>query len=869
MRVPTHFSKVRLFSIVLVIMISLSSIPFFMSGTAGSEIDLEVPTRANGPVVNRSTVEITLIEGFSQIVDNYFNATGYGQDDLFYDPNYDWDEVPYPHNAFEVEYPDGLDLTNTPIKVIVTYDPDNTAFGKVTIDDNGWIDWNSRLYHKEWYVVTITARNKTGSSEAQIRFKVNNINDRPQVISDKDFFSIAFNEDSSYVGINKDHDSPDVIFGDLKDPFDVLTFTCTPVNDLAENVTVELVEDGSYIKFTSEEDWSCPYVPTEHRLKGGNYPDFQDYFCYFMINCWDDSGSFVQERYQRFYVYVGPVNDAPVLAALDVFEVDEDTLANIQFEATDLDEDRDQTITYYTNATTSIYEVTQEQIEFQDEFFWDRETGNLQFMTSNDLVGSYQIEAYVQDTFTEGGRPDYPVTPYKIYQNFTLKVLNVNDAPIARIDQPISTFTYNTSSLIEFNATRTIDVDISHGDILNYTWKRNGNIFGYGALFFQTIDSEGTYNITVNVTDLDGEYSLTWLNIDVEKARIPGEIFWNKDLERDYNDNTTAIVISKTQKEVNLYNGGPNSIDITSVEGSQKGPLYKIQIKFQKELEFLYTEEITQEPKLDLYFLTPEFVESPVILDPQDALDYQFPVPFSDTRYARLEYNLRGPTATYPPSIIALDTIRMLDDRMGVEITLTFVQMDDLGIGSDFQLYAVAEMKTIIKNVDGQTLERLDSWDSSGVNTMPPVITDAQDVDEYVNGDNGIPAIVWIMLVFLLVVIVVIVVVVLILVRRKKKNEPVLEVKHQPEQSVEESIFGDPVEQQPQYPDAQQMYGQTIDQPGEQLPPGQVQEQAGLPPATSVPAQEPGKQLPPAQLQGQTPAGPPPAQPVAAQQPSQ
>lgn len=865
MWVPPNRTRFRPVTALFLVLILASFFPFLSLGN-GMQISDNIPTRdEEGPIVNRSVVEITLHEGYGQLESSYLNATGFGAEDIFYDPNYEWkegDDIPYPLKAFEARYPSGFNSDNTPIEIsIVTYYLD-TNFGMVTITENRE-DWNTRLYSGDWFEITLIGRNRTGESEATLKIRVLNVNDRPTRISDKDYFSIKMPEDGSYIGINKDHDMINEIFGDNKDPFDTLTYTYEIVNDLAENITVELTPNGSFVKFIPEENWSCPYLPNNQRLKGRNIGGYMQKFAVFRFNCSDQDGKYVRDE---LYVYVEPINDVPEMEPTGEVNALEDELVSIQLEGTDID--IDQTLVYGTNLTTSIYEETQEQIEFQEEYFWDSQTGLMEFMTNNDLVGSYRVMAYVQDKSTEPGRPDYPPTPYRIYQNFTLNVINVNDDPLARLDQPISTFVYNTSSVIEFNASRSSDIDLVHGDELNYTWTKDGEVLGYGKLIYRTISEVGEYNITVNVTDKEGAYSVAWVNIEVEKARVPGEIFQGKDMERTHTDNNTAIVISRKaqgDREVTLFEGGPYALDVSSVRGTKNGAIYKVRVMFGEELDFLFTEEITQEPKLELYFLTPDFNETRVELNPQKALDYEFPVPFSNVRYTRLEFDLKGPSATYPPSIVPLDTIRMLDDGMGVEITLTVVEMDDLGIKPDFDLYAVAQMKTTIKDVNGVTLEVLNSWDSTGLNTEEPVITDATEVDD--NGGDGsdFPIGVVIIIVLMLIVVAAIIAVLVFLMKGKKEGEEEPAAPAQPQQSVEDEIFGGPVDSYRQYPDAQQMYGQTTGQQQQGLPqPEQAgQQQQGLPPAQSPVENQP--QAAPAPDQ----QAPPQAQPADAQQTGQ
>lgn len=823
--------KKQILSLLLVMVLSLT-VPTFID--EGNTVKAEGPaTRANGPIVNLSQVDIVLYEGYGQIVEKYFNGTGYGTYDLFYDPNDEWDQVPYPNKPFEVEYPSSYTDDNTPVKVKIERDPFAPAlFGKVTITENVQ-NWNNIIYGQEWYVITIIARNGTGSSTAEVRFKVYDVNDRPERISDRDFFSIEMDEDTSFSGINGDNDPPNLIFGDPKDPFDIVTYSYEPMNELATHIAVEMGSDGSYITFTPEENWACPYIPSqppELRLQGPNYkkPDPEiDYFAYFRINCSDDAGLYLPPNEQDFYVYVGPVNDPPEMEDQTDLTFMQDELAVIDLSATDLDLDWEQELVFGTNLTTSIYDLNQEQIEFQEEYIWEKETGHIEFMTSNDLVGIYPVSAFVQDKSSVSGRPDYPATPYKVWGNFTLNIENINDGPRALIDQPLSTFVYNTSSMIEFNALRSLDIDITHGDILNYTWTANGNIIGYGPKFYNTLPNEGTYNITVNVTDLEGLSSEDFVDINVVKARIPGEIFIGQDIDRGYTDNNTAIVIRRTTDEINLIRGGQYGLDIASIEGKRSGAVYSIRIDFTTQLDFLYTSEIQQDPILELYFLTSEFEEATVEMDPASALDYMYPLPPSNVRYKRLKYDLRGPTALSPSEIIPLDTIRILDTGMGVEITLTVVEMDDLGIKPDFELYAVASMDTVTKDVNGQLLEQYKSWDSTGLNTKDPIVDDATDAPTGNENGDGL-GILWVIIIILVIIIIIVVAIVIVfLITRKKDEEPdQVMVPAQVEQSVDEMVFGDA---QQQYPDAQQMYGQPAQQTGE-LPQGQpAQQPEGLP----------------------------------------
>ncbi|MGA1873283.1 MAG: hypothetical protein ACMUHY_06385, partial [Thermoplasmatota archaeon] len=287
------------YGISIALLVALSGIIVF--DVDDTTVTAKEPARGEGPVVNRSVVEITLYEDFEEFSGQFFYGTGKGSMDIFFDPNYNWKEgeIPYPHKAFEVNYPWGYDKYNTPIEVKFVTSHYDTSFATATVACQD-PDFNSYIYGKDHYKITVTAWNSTGSSTAELWFQVLNVNDPPTLISEKDFFSIEMDEDSYYDGINKDNDQLDEIFGDLKDPDETLLYTYEPMNDLADpaNITIDLDPDGSSIIFTPMPDWACPYVPSQDRLKGKNYRPggdltWSDFFAHFRFNCSDLEGAYV------------------------------------------------------------------------------------------------------------------------------------------------------------------------------------------------------------------------------------------------------------------------------------------------------------------------------------------------------------------------------------------------------------------------------------------------------------------------------------------------------------------------------------------------------------------------------------------------
>ncbi len=824
-----------------------------------------VPGRlGNGPLINRTVITVDyLYEDFAEITD-FIYMTGKGApNDVFFDPNYQWkeggsknDDLPYGVYAFTATYPEPYDDQTSPIKLNIIHYYQDTNFGLVTLQKARNADFNYEVYGEEYFIVKLTANNRSGTSEAEVRFKVLPVNDRPERISDKDFFSIWLNEDGTYYGINKKNEEPNLVFGDKRDPFDVITYVFTPMNDLANNITVTMRTNGTGVLFAPKADFCCQYLPLDQRLKGVNYgKDWGKFFAHFVLNVSDQDGLYVLAP---LYVYVAPQNDLPIMEALGTVKVKEDAICTIQFKGSDLDLPYEQELVFGTNATDAIYDRSGVQVIYQAEYLWKRELGLLKFRTDNSMVGDYLVSAYTRDRSTrENGAPyDYPNSPSPIYSNFTLSIVNENDPPKAWIDEPVSTFDYNTSSAIVFNASRSTDMDQVHGDVLNFTWSINGGPLGYGMVLYRTIEKEGTYNITLNVTD-GLEWSLAYVNIIVKKAKVLGEIFEGKDLTRSYEDNSSAIVIWKNQERTKITRGGQHSLELTSISGRREGAIYKMNVMFAEPLQFLFTDDVRNEPKLQIFFLKPDFVETQVIIDQQTAASYDFPVPSGGFRYGRMEFDLSVPQTTYPTQAQDIKPrIRTLDNKMGVEITLTIVELDIMNVKPDFVLYAIAEMKTTIKTSSGTLEDLVTTWDSAAHGTKMPQVTGTIDRPDDDDEGKGKGLIILIAGSAALIIILVIIGLVLFLfVFRKKEEQP--KMTFQPEQTVDEMVFGARDDQYAQRPTGPGYAGAP-------LPAGGALTSAP-PPAEQVMPAPAMEQLPPVQVQlppEQTPAEPPQALPA-------
>ena len=94
---------------------SMTALLFIFSGfiiVTGDDapVDAVDPVRNVGPVVNRTTVTVTLYEGFEEFSGEYFFGTGRGSLDLFYDPTYNWKAVSADPGAFAHNAPYALEL---------------------------------------------------------------------------------------------------------------------------------------------------------------------------------------------------------------------------------------------------------------------------------------------------------------------------------------------------------------------------------------------------------------------------------------------------------------------------------------------------------------------------------------------------------------------------------------------------------------------------------------------------------------------------------------------------------------------------------------------------------------------------------------
>ena len=579
-------------------------------------------------------------------------------------------------------------------------------------------------------------------------------------------------EDSSFIGVNMEHQQINELVYDRYDPYDELIYSIDPINSLAENITVTLEEDGSNISWVPKEDWACPYVKKSNRLRGRD----NETYAQFRFNVSDQAGGVYLS--DSFWVYVTPVNDEPSMENPPYFRFNEGEEVFIDMEATDPDLGWEQSLRFSTNLTDAVYEVTGVQLIFVDGYDFDTDKGIIRFPTDNELVGIIPLEARVRDV-AQVPHSDYQATPYPVYSNFTLEISNVNTPPTAVMDSPISSMKYNTTGEIEFNASRSRDNDMIHGQTLNYTWLLDGEIIGYGSELKRIIGEEGKYNVTLNVTD--GEYySEEWRYIDVYRTIIPGEKFKQTDIDRGYENDEMEdpIVVYRSEKETSILKGGEYSLDLISIKGGLEGAKYKITATFQEELDFLYT-QTKQDPILKVYFMKPSFEEDPPILNIETISNDNFQSPPNSHVYQVIEIDLRQEQIIRPIINEVNPQFRILSNDRGIELSLTVVEMDYMGVEPDFELFATARLKTTKEINEGTTIF-YESWDTTGYNSKPPQTEPTKYIEPDDNKEDSNLGLIIAIIVAVLIILVVIVVVIMVIIKgssasKEEEKEPVEE----------------------------------------------------------------------------------------------
>ncbi len=101
-------------------------------------------------------------------------------------------------------------------------------------------------------------------------------------------------------------------------------------------------------------------------------------------------------------------------------------------------------------------------------------------------------------------------------QDFTVNIDSVgNQAPVARTSGPYSAM---IGAAVQFDASSSTDAD---GSIASYSWSFGDGSTGTGVKPTHSYSSQGTYNVTLTVTDNDNAVDSVMTNVDINPANQP------------------------------------------------------------------------------------------------------------------------------------------------------------------------------------------------------------------------------------------------------------------------------------------------------------------------------------------------------------
>ncbi len=231
-------------------------------------------------------------------------------------------------------------------------------------------------------------------------------------------------------------------------------------------------------------------------------------------------------------VNITPINDPPVLIRpidyTDLAAMHEDHFVNITFEATDATDKYCDPIYYSTDILEKIPLLGADPEKYQFQF--SGATGNLSFLPDNDLVGEHEVNITATD---EGTIAPVGLSTTK---EFKLHILNVNDAPIARITKPKNNAKFNTSSPINVSGENSTDDDIRYGDIIEYYWYLDSedNLKAYRkepTVELEPIKKSGKHSLILIVKDSSEKVGRT--NITIWVISLVGDLPGGEDTDED------------------------------------------------------------------------------------------------------------------------------------------------------------------------------------------------------------------------------------------------------------------------------------------------------------------------------------------------
>lgn len=674
----------RILRLILCATVVLAFLPSF-SPTSGTPTGMAGTRAGGGPVVNQSVIKKTFLENFGFPE----SERGYVEGDrvinlsrVFYDPH-------HTISQYLVDYPPEFTERNAPILCDIINSP-GPRFGYVSLYTSpGGVNFNSRVYQwyygKSRYNLTITAVNATGASSAILSLYIEDINDPPVINESYSFYEARIMEDN----ISESYDLTK-LFYDKYDPWDTqyLTFSYSFRDEnYSRFLEITILESG-IIRIVPAKDWNG--------------------YTRVLFTATDPGGLSASKE---LIITVVGVNDPPVFPPVPDVYVNEGEKCELHFNASDpADGDL---ITYSTNILSVIT-----PLNFGYNYTFHRYFGILSFETDNDLVGVYPVWVRADD-----GNGSY------VQRDFTIYILNMNQPPSARIVSPGDGDTYGSLDNITLRGVVT-DPDIIHNDTHNFTWYLDDEtLLGYGPVLNVTISEPGYHNITLVVTDSGGEESTDRVRIRILKSIVYGEKFLGKDLNQHYTDPSGDVYSFYRGAEEKEVKGEKENIDLVELTGVSKGQSYEITVVFSGDLSFVNTVSKKDEPYLWIFFVKPGHQEEPLPVGSTSTRP-TFYSPVGDAFYSGMAVDLYSNAfSALPLSNIA--PILTISGRT-VKITITYRELDMMGVEPDFRLFVTSELRESITSEEGNIV--ISSYDSIGEGAIPP--PEPPGGDQH-NGGNG------------------------------------------------------------------------------------------------------------------------------------
>jgi hypothetical protein len=255
--------------------------------------------------------------------------------------------------------------------------------------------------------------------------------------------------------------------------------------------------------------------------------------------------------WQNFTLEVKNVNDDPVIETADILTIDEDQEYLVDYNASDIDPTLD-ILTWSLNTNADWLTI-------------DPDTGILNGTPDNDDVGTFWVEVTVSDG--KGG---------SMSTNFTLEVVNVNDAPMIT-NENVKTCEEDEEYRVDYEY---VDLDPTNDTI---TWSLDTNapflkIDSATGVLSGTPGNQhvGTYWVNITADDGNGGVIYTYFNLEVINVNDP-PVITTKSLPNATEDSPYSFVLEANDvdstKDVFTWaiENGPSFLSINPLTGNLTG----------------------------------------------------------------------------------------------------------------------------------------------------------------------------------------------------------------------------------------------------------------------------------------------------------